>query len=259
MAKSLPMLDRHFDLPDINEVEASRPFLWLAEGWNDMRDNLVASLSYGLFYAVLGYFILAYVHDMPYLFTAALSGYFLVGPIAAAGLYEISRRHEQGQRVNFLQSLAGLRHHRDSLLYFGVALLITVIAWERLSAILFALLYRGDAPDFSRFLADLFLSGDYAPFVLGYLLVGGALAIVVYVLSVVSVPMLMDRDVDVITAAMTSTRAVAQNLAALSLWAALIVILMAIGFATFMIGMVVTLPLVGHASWHAYRDLVRRE
>ncbi len=84
-----------------------------------MRDNLGASLSYGLFYAVLGYFILAYARDMPYLFTAAPSGYFLVGPIAAAGLYEISRRHEQGQRVNFLQSLAGLRRRRDSLRYSG--------------------------------------------------------------------------------------------------------------------------------------------
>lgn len=258
MAKSLHALDRHFDLPDINEVDASRPFLWLAKGWDDMRENLGASLSYGIFYAVLGYFILAFAADMPYLFTAALFGFFLVGPIAAAGLYEISRRHEQGQRVNFLQSLAGLRRHSNSLLYFGLGLAIMTIGWERLSAILFALLYLGDAPDPSRFLADVVLSGNYVPFLLAYLVVGGALAILVYVLSVVSVPMLMDRDVDVVTAAMTSTRAVAHNLAAMSLWAGLIVILVGIGFATFMIGMVVTLPLVGHASWHAYKDLVRR-
>lgn len=256
MDKPYHSLDHHFHLPHVRPVDAARPLHWLRLGWRDMSDSLGASLAYGAFFAVIGYLILSYAADMPYLFTAAVSGFFLVGPLAAAGLYEISRRHEKGETVSFGQSLAGLRRHGDSLLYFGVFLAIALIGWERMSAILFALFYQGNVPDLSNFFRDVFLSGDYTHFVVAYLVVGGILAAVVFSLSVVSVPMLMDRDTDAITAAMTSARAVGVNLAAMAVWAALIVVLVAVGFATMMIGMAILLPLLGHASWHAYRDMV---
>lgn len=256
MDKSMHSLDQHFHLPHIREVGASRPFHWLKLGWGDMRDNLGASLTYGIFFAAVGYLILAYASGKPYLFTAAISGFFLVGPIAAAGLYEISRRHDAGEPASFGASLRGLTRHGDSLMYFGLFLAITLIAWERLSAILFALFYQGAVPELSNFARDVFLSGDYTHFVVAYLVVGGALAAVVFALSAIAIPMIMDRDIDAISAAMTSAKAVGVNLGAMAVWAALIVALVAIGFATMMIGMVVLLPLLGHATWHAYRDLV---
>lgn len=256
MNKSYPTLDHHFHLPHIREVGATRPFQWLRMGWSDMRDNLAASLSYGVFFAVIGYLILSYAADMPYLFTAAISGFFLVGPIAAAGLYEISRRHDMGEKATFRESLMGLTRHSDSLMYFGLFLAISLIGWERISAILFALFYQGNVPDLSNFFRDVFLSGDYTHFVVAYVVIGGALATAVYALSAISIPMLMDRDADAITAAMTSAKAVGVNLPAMALWAGLIVALVAIGFATMMIGMVVLLPLLGHATWHAYKDLI---
>lgn len=256
MNKSSNTLDRHFHLPHIREVEAARPLRWLRMGWDDMRDNPVASLSYGVFFSVVGYLILAYATNMPYLFTAAISGFFLIGPLAAAGLYEISRRHERGESLSFASSLRALGAHGDHLLYYGAFLAFVLIGWERLSAILFALFYRDVTPDLANFFQDVFLSGNYVHFVVSYLVVGGTLAGVVYALSAVSVPMLMDRDSDMVTAMMTSARAVGHNLGAAAVWAALIVALIGIGFATMMIGMVVLLPLVGHATWHAYRDLV---
>ncbi|NMG31202.1 DUF2189 domain-containing protein [Aromatoleum evansii] len=256
MDKSFNTLDRHFTLPHVRQVEASRPLQWLRMGWDDMRANMGASLSYGVIFAVLGYVILAYATDMPYLFTAAVSGFFLVGPLAAAGLYEISRRHERGEGASFLESIKGLRQHGDHLLYYGAFLAFVLLGWERLSAILFALFYHGVTPDMANFFRDVFLSGDYVHFVVSYLVVGGALAGLVFALSVVSVPMLMDRNSDMVTAMMTSARAVGFNLGAMAMWAALIVVLIGLGFATMMIGMVVLLPLVGHATWHAYKDLV---
>jgi len=256
MADSMHPLDQHFSLPHLRTVDAGRPLLWLKMGWSDMRDNLGASLPYGLFFAVLGYVILAYAADLPYLFTAAISGFMLVGPLAAAGLYEISRRHDKGMGTTFMESLRGLRSHGDSLLYFGILLAFSLIGWERLSAILFALFYHGDVPDMNHFYRDVFLSGDYLHFVVAYLFVGGILATLVYCLSAISVPMMMDRDTDVVTAMMTSARAVGRNLGAMLLWAILLVGLMALGFATLMIGMIFLLPLVGHASWHAYKDMV---
>lgn len=132
-----------------------------------------------------------------------------------------------------------------------------LIGWERLSAILFALLYPGNVSDLSNFFGEVFGSGEFTRFVATYLVVGGVLAAVVFALSALAVPMLMDRDTDTITAAMTSVRAVAVNPGAMAVWALLIVGLMAVGFATLMIGMIVLLPLLGHATWHAYRDLVR--
>ncbi len=250
------VLDRHFHLPHIRQVEAARPLRWLSEGWRDLRDNLGASLPYGLVFAIAGYLLLSYAADLPYLFTAAISGFFLIGPLAAAGFYEISRRHGKGQAVSFAQSLRGLRAHADHLLYFGVFLATVLIGWERMSAILFALFYQGVSPDLGNFFRDVFLSGDYLYFVGTYLILGGALAALVFALSAVSVPMLMERDVDMVTAMMTSARTVATNLSAMAVWAAIIVVLIAVGFATMMIGLVILLPLLGHATWHAYKDLV---
>jgi len=249
-------LDRHFHLPHVRHVDASRPLRWLSRGWGDLRENLGASLPYGLAFAIAGYLLLSYATDLPYLFTAAISGFFLVGPLAAAGFYEISRRHQQGESVSFAQSLRGLRQHTNHLLYYGVFLAVVLLSWERLSAILFALFYQGGYPDLGNFFRDVFLSGDYLQFVVSYIVIGGALAALVFALSVVSVPMLMDRDVDIVTAMMTSTRAVATNLSAMAIWAALIVALIAVGFATMMVGMVILLPLLGHATWHAYKDLI---
>jgi uncharacterized membrane protein len=256
MVHPFSTLDRHFQLPHIRHVGANRPLLWLSRGWSDLRENLGASLPYGLAFAIAGYLLLSYATALPYLFTAAISGFFLIGPLAAAGFYEISRCHGQGQSVSFAQSLRGLRQHTDHLLYYGVFLAILLLGWERLSAILFALSYQGGSPDLGNFFRDVFLSGDYTQFVVAYLVIGGALAALVFALSAVAVPMLMDRDVDMVTAMMTSLRAVATNLSAMAVWAAVIVLLIAVGFATMMVGMVILLPLLGHASWHAYKDLI---
>ncbi|MBT0960022.1 DUF2189 domain-containing protein [Denitromonas iodatirespirans] len=256
MDKPLGHLDRHFDLPHVRQVDTARPWRWLKLGWQDLSASPGASLFYGAFYALMGYLILAYAVDMPYLFTAAISGFMLIGPVAAAGLYEISRRRTKGEVCGLYESLVGLRRHGDSLFYFGLFLAVTLILWERTSVILFALFYNASAPSVGNLLGDIFLSGEHLQFVAAYLVLGGILAAVVFALSVVSVPMLMDRDTDIATAMMTSARAVALNPATTALWAAILVGAMALGFATLMVGMVLLLPLIGHASWHAYKDLV---
>ncbi|MFN3984787.1 MAG: DUF2189 domain-containing protein [Rhodocyclaceae bacterium] len=256
MDKSLHSLDRHFNLPHVREVDTLRALHWLRLGWDDLRENAFASLAYGTFFAVLGYFIIGYAAQKPYLITASISGFLLVGPLAAAGLYVISRQHAERQPVSLMSSLRGLRTHGESLLSIGIALAIVMIGWERISAVLFALLFPADLPEVHNFFRDVFLSGNYLGFVATYMLIGGMLAALVFALTVVAIPMLMERDTDMVTAMMTSLRAVSMNLPAMAVWAAVIVVAMAVGFATLMIGMVVILPLLGHASWHAYHDLV---
>ena len=264
MATTLPrehsspdVLDRHFRLPTIRHVPMSRPLAWLTAGWRDLRGNAVLSAAYGLVFTLAGYALLIVAEPRPYLFTAAVSGFMLVAPVLAAGLFEISRRQGSGMTTHFRESLEGWTRNGDSMALFGLVLALVAIAWERLSAILFALTYGGDAPSVQSFLGLVFLSGNYLAFVIAYIAIGGALAALVFMMSVISVPMLVDREIDVLTAIATSLKAVRQNPAAMVVWAALLVALMVLGFATLLLGMIVLVPWAAHASWHAYRDLTQ--
>jgi len=252
-------LDKHFAIPPVRIIEPGRSFRWLQRGWQDLAGNASASLVYGVFLAVVGYLILVYASPRPYLFTVAISGFLLIGPLTAAGIYEISRQAESGRRIGFLESLRGLGRHRDSLLHFGILLALMLVVWERISAIMFALFYSDRVPDLANFYRDVFLSGDYLQFVTAYVLAGGLIACIVFSISVVSIPMMMDRDVDIMTAMVTSARAATGNPLAMLVWGALLVALVLIGFATMMVGAIILLPLLGHATWHAYRDLIARE
>jgi len=248
----------HFELPDTAHVPVARPLHWLRLAWQDVRYSPFESIAYGLFFTVVGWLILTFAAARPYLFTVAISGFFLLAPLLMSGLYEISRRHGQGLPQTLIaDSLAGYRRNGQSLFHMGVLLALIAIGWERVSAILFALLYGGTAPDLSQFVQDVFLSGDYLRFVVAWTLLGGVIAAVVFGLTAVSIPMMVDRDVDLVTAMMTSTRAVAANLMPMIFWAAIIVGLTAIGFATWLAGLILILPLLGHATWHCYKDLVR--
>jgi uncharacterized membrane protein len=250
-------LDRHFNLPTIRRVPANQPLEWLRLGWRDFRRNTALSAIYGLVFALAGYELLLLAQPRPYLFTVTISGFMLIAPMLAAGLYEISRRHDEGLTSRFRDSLQGWTRNGDSMAVFGLLFVLVAIAWERLAAILFALSYGGDLPSVQSFVSTVFLSGNYIGFVVAYIGVGGFLAAVVFAMSVISIPMLVDRRIDVITAIATSLKAVRQNPVAMTVWAALLVALVVLGFATLLLGMIVVLPWAAHASWHAYRDLTK--
>lgn len=267
----MPQTYHHsFGHPDvqitIRRIDTDRPFIWLQAGWQDLKANPVASIAYGLLFALCGDLILLLAVPNPHLFTLAASGFFLVAPLLAAGLYEISRRRERGQNTSFAESLAGWRRNGESIALFGLGLAMIGVLWERLSAILFALLYSGSGDvglGIVAFMNTVVLSGDNLGFVSAWFLAGGILALFTFALAAVSVPMLLDRDNqhggDLVTAMMTSLRAVLLNLDTMFLWAMIIVTLTLVGFVTLLFGLIVLMPLLGHASWHAYRDLVESE
>jgi uncharacterized membrane protein len=125
--------------------------------------------------------------------------------------------------------------------------------------VLFALLYAGISPPLDNFFSQILLSEQGRAFAIASFLVGFAFAGWAYAISVVSVPMLIDRKVDGFTAIRFSVKAVLENFLVMMLWAALIVLIVGVGLLTFYVGLIVALPLIGHASWHAYRALVPRE
>ena len=257
MENAVRPLDDHVP-PEVNSgLGPDAPLQWLRQGLHDFVINSGTSLIYGLAVVAAGYLIFGLTTGKPYLFLGAVSGFFLVSPLLAAGLYEVSRRHSRGEPVGFFDSLAGLRRNGQSLADFGFVLAFAMMVWQMLSALLFAFQFRGVTTDAEGFANSLFLSSDSLLFLLSYLALGGVIAAAVFAISAISVPMLLDREVDVVTAMMTSVRAVKANIPAMAVWAGLLVGLTLVGFITLLAGLAVIVPVLGHASWHAYKALVK--
>lgn len=244
--------------PRIRAVPVDRPWLWLARGWSDLTAAPKVCLAYGgalvgiSFMLTLGLLLV----DLPYLVLPLAAGFMLVAPILAVGLYEISRRLETGERATLAQAVSAWRRNPLQIALAGFGLMLFHLAWIRVATLIFALFFTGPMPPLA-WLPDMILfSPTSLPFLVVGTLVGGVFAVAVFTLAAISIPMLLDRDVGVATAVATSVTAVRINWKAMMLWAGLIAIFTALGLATLYAGLAVALPLVGLASWHAYRDLV---
>lgn len=254
-ASDIPPADRASPFPPIRTVPVSAPFAWLAMGWTDLRRAPAASVAYGATFAMMGWLI-ALVFRHAYEFVSAMAaGFLLLGPFLATGLYDISRRLQDGQRVRLADTLTAWRANLGAFSLFSLVLTIIMLVWARASLVTFALFFSGGMPTLKSFL-DQLLSIEHLDFLLTYFAVGALFAAIVFAVSVVSVPMMLDRGTDTIVAALTSVRALFTNPLPLLVWALLIVVVIGVGFATFFIGLVVAVPAVGHATWHAYRALV---
>ncbi|MEM7021905.1 MAG: DUF2189 domain-containing protein [Pseudomonadota bacterium] len=260
MAEAVPVFTT--ESPRIRKIELDRPWHWLAAGWRDLWQAPVVSLGCGVIFAAVGYAITLglWLADLVYLVLPMVCGFMIVGPLMAVGLYEISRRLEAGEPVSLGAALLAWKRNASQIGLMGVALMLFLFAWIRLAALLFMLFYGLAPPSLETLVADTFLSPEGLPFLIIGTLIGAVLSALVYAISVVSVPLLLDRpEANVFTAIATSVVAVRENLLPLAFWAVLIVGFAAAGLITLYLGLIVTLPLIGHATWHAYRDLVDHE
>ncbi len=245
-------------LPTPRLVPFDAPWAWLAAGWRDLWTQPVLSLGYGAAFAAAAAGIALGLAQMEVhaLFLALAGGFMLVGPLAAGGLYEVSRRLGLGQSVSFSDMVRAGVASRGQLLFFGGLLTFAFMLWIRVAILLLALFLGSTVlPPPSQFMQLLL----FTPSGLGLLIVGsvvgGAIATAIFALSVVAIPMLLDRRIDFVTAALSSVQAVQRNPKPMALWAGLIAVLMGAGFATALVGLVFAFPLIGHATWHAYVDL----
>jgi uncharacterized membrane protein len=251
MANSIILGRHHFLHVEIRRVSAMRAVVWLQRGWDDFRHIKAASLGHGALITALGAVLLMLGSSHPYLVAAAISGYLLVGPIMTTGLCELSRRRAGGEKIGFDESLHGMTRNPEGLAYFGVVLAIIAAAWFVLSGVVLQSVLHTSAPSLGDALWGSFSDSVSRPQVLAY--IGSA---VVFMLSVVSVPLIIDRHASALDAMWISVKVTFWNLPAMLVWAAFIVVLTAIGFAPFLFGMIIVAPILGHATWHAYRDLI---
>ena len=239
----------------IHRVPASRPFVWLAEGWQDLLHHRRSSLAYGCMVSAFGALVFAYSQH-PVFIAAVVVAFLFAGPMLGAGLCELSRCQDEGEPVDFQSSLLGLRRNRKNLLAFSATLALVAATWLSVSAFFIYGLTGSIAPSVASTVWGDVLRQVSATQLATYTLVGGSLACAVFMISVVSVPVIIDRHVNDRTAIRTSLRVTARDLPAMAVWALLILALVLLGFATMLVGMVVIFPLLGHASWRAYRELV---
>ncbi len=248
------------DLPKVLSVDTSYPWKWLKQGLDDLKANPVASLFYGVIFVLMGHGLLWLMGHAVQLELALATAFLLLAPFLATGLYDLSRRRERGESTGLLHSMTAWRRNMVSIAVFAAALGIITVAWIRLSALMFAVTFIGaSSPTVGASVADLYFSGAGLQFLVVFFVIGACVAALVFAVSVISVPMLLDRKVDFFTAAATSFKTVGKNPKPMLLWAAMIAGLTLIGLAPMFLGLAVTMPIVGHASWHAYRDLVEPE
>lgn len=244
--------------PRIRQVGLDRPWVWLALGWRDVARAPGISLSYGIALIVISFLIVAglFAAGMYYLILPMAAGFLLVGPLVAAGLYEVSRRHAAGEPVSIGAALGAYTRNGSQIAFMGVILLLFFIAWMRLAFLIFMLFYGTEPPSLANFVETVFLSPQSLPFLVTGCAVGGVLAATAFAISAVSIPMLLDRETNVIEAVVTSVQTCLANWKTMAGWAGLIVLFTAAGMATMFLGLALALPLIAHASWHAYKDLV---
>jgi uncharacterized membrane protein len=256
MAKSIILGRHHFLHVDIRRVSAMRAVVWLQRGWDDFQHIKGASMAHGALITALGAILLMLGSSHAYLVAAAISGYLLVGPIMTTGLCELSRRRAAGEKTSFDESLHGMTRNPEGLAYFGVVLAIVAAAWFVLSGVVLQATLHTSAPSLGNALWGSLSDAVSRPQVLAYIGSGAVLAAVVFTLSVVSVPLIIDRHASALDAMWISIKVTFWNLPAMIVWAGFIVVLTAIGFVPFLFGMIIVAPVLGHATWHAYKDLI---
>jgi len=243
-------------LPAIRQIDITAPLMWLKRGWTDLWRQPAASLFYGIAIAVTGAVILGVTASLPYLFGAAVTGFLLVAPMLAAGLYELSRRYLGGETAALGDSIVAWKRNPSALVGFGLLSMLAGTVWQVASVVIIAVFYKGALLAPLDMIVEVLVNPQHYLMFFIYLLAGGVLAAVVFALSVVSMPMLVDRRCDLLCALVTSLNAVAANPVPLALWALIIMLLTGLGFATALVGLILVMPWLGHASFHAYKDRV---
>lgn len=224
----------------------------------DLVRAQVPGLLHGLACTLFGLVLATLAGDRFWALAGAFSGFLIVAPLVAAGLYQVSRRLARGEQTGLADVLALWRSLDARLVRFGALLAVAGSGWVLTSAAMITGLSPAPVDSPSDFLRVVVLGPDTWLFE-GWLVLGALLAAPVFASSAIALPLLLDRPVGVMSAVLTSWRAVLASPVALAHWALVIVLLTALGMATAMLGLVVVVPWLAHASWHAYDDLVVRD
>jgi len=232
------------------------PWIWLSRGWQDVRQAKGIALFYGLCFWAMAVLLGAVFRSSPEYVISMASGCLLVGPFLAMGLYDVSRCHEAGRTPQLGHSLTCWSANLRSMGLLVLVLIVLELLWGRASLVVFAVFFNTGMPSTTGVIEAVF-NIDNWEFLIVYLIVGSGFAGLVFATAAVSIPMILDRDTDAISAAITSLQVVFTNLGVMIFWGALLTALVLIALLPWGAGLLVVGPWLGHATWHAYRGSVR--
>ncbi len=261
-----PSADRALPVSAVRQIGLLQPLEWLALAWRDMARCGWLSFAHGLVLTLVGWLILGVAHDRFWLLAGALSGFLVLAPILATSLYALSRALERGEPANLgvVQStwLTWQRAHRNKwgndywcLVQFGALLALASTGWVITSAAFITLLAPVPIATPMDFIHHVVLAKNGVLFE-AWLALGGVLAAPIFASTAIAVPLLLDRRVSLYRAVLLSWQVVLTNPLPMALWAALIMGFTLLGMASGLLGLIAVVPMLGHASWHAYRALV---
>ncbi len=225
------------------------PFAWVRAGIRDLMQAPQQSLAYGLSVAIMIGIVcvLAWFHGSQWFMFAMLGGFVFLAPLTCIGLYAISAQLERGQAPLMARSIrAAFRRHFGNEMIFALALMVIFLIWAR-AAVLISVFFPTDGDATTMQLLSFFTFGTT---------IGAVFASITFSASVFSLPMIMHRDVDSITAIVTSVNAVLRNKRAMFVWLTIVVVSLLVGVATAFIGLVVIIPVIGYAAWHGYLETI---
>jgi uncharacterized membrane protein len=252
--KTVPPLPRQRDLD--RHLERTAALDWLRAGWADLKVSPGSSLFYGfaVFLVSLGVVGCMMALALDYILFPALAGFMVVGPVIAVGLYEKSRLIAAGEPVSFTGMVMVKARSGGQILFIGVLLCLLMLLWMRAAVLLYALFFGlRPFPGLDRVAGILFSTGTGWSLLAVGTLVGGLFAAFAFAISAFSLPMLLNERLDAFTAMGMSMSLVWNNLPVMLAWGAIVLALFVLGVATGLLGLIVIFPLLGHATWHAYK------
>lgn len=237
------------------QLPATAAFGLLAQGWREMRETQFKGVVYGAIFVLMGYAIQTVYQHLWQMTMGLTAGFFLLGPFLCCGIYDISRQKERGYKINVSASTMSWARNWKSIAFFAAILTFFMIVWARVSVVLFALFGTHNYPDLKDMISKI-ISLDNIEFLVIWSGVGFVFASLVFAISVVSMPMLLDRGSDTMESIGTSAKALWANPAAMLIWAICIVVIIGSSLALFLPLLAFTAPLIGHTTWRLYKTLV---
>ncbi|MCC0047224.1 MAG: DUF2189 domain-containing protein [Defluviimonas sp.] len=242
--------------PFARDLKPSAALGWVKAGWSDLRMSPWSSLAYGLFLTVASYVVLWVLHasHLLYLALPAIAGFLIVGPFLAIGLYQKSLGQAQGERVSFSDMLLFRPASGGQLAYAGLLLGLLVLFWLRAADLLYALFFGlSPFPGAGEALTNALTTPRGWALIATGTLVGGLFAAFAFAISVFSIPMLVSRKTDALTAMGLSFAMTVQNLRPMLIWGLIVALGLGLSVATGLIGLIIVFPVLGHGTWHAYQ------
>ena len=240
---------------ELAELDSSAPIRWLKLGWADFARCPRIGLFYGLCFFLMGHALMAVFKSAPEYVLWLSAGFLLMGPFLCLGLYDASKAMQTNDhRPSLRASLMSWRPTKGTMGIFAFVLLILEMLWGRAALIVFAVSFNNMPGTVD--VMDIVFNPENIGFVVTYLIVGGIFATLIFVTSAISIPMIMDRQTDAISAGLTSIRACLKNPGVMLQWGAMITFIIAVAMAPAFVGLFIAGPVIGHATWHAYREIV---